>query len=283
MKLPEENPVFPEEINNPGTNPFSEFLVLLAAVGLLLAGTVIVISIAFEKVAHYIPYSWEPDIMGSFETDEEYAEVQKYLQKLAEEIAIDLDLPEEMKVNVHVIDGPPNAFATLGGNMMVTTGLLRVVQSENGLAMVVGHELMHLKNRDAIASFGSSILVSIAISSVFGSNSSASFLGNKGTVVTMMGFSRDMESEADAGASQGLLSRYGHTGGGTEFFDYIMSHHDEPEWELLFRTHPLSEDRVDAIQEASKFSSSTSLAPLPESVLAFQTEEPEKDKDHQDG
>ena len=45
-------------------------------------------------------------------------------------------------MTVHAVQDPTvNAFATLGGHVFVFTGLVDSLDSENGLAMVLAHEL----------------------------------------------------------------------------------------------------------------------------------------------
>ena len=61
----------------------------------------------------------------------------------------------------------PNAFATLGGHIAVTSGLYRRMPSENALALVLAHEIAHVSARDPISALGGSatlaLLVALAV------------------------------------------------------------------------------------------------------------------------
>lgn len=50
-----------------------------------------------------------------------------------------------------VVDSPtPNAMAMPGGVVLVTTGLLKFLQSEDELAIILGHEVAHIEERHAM-------------------------------------------------------------------------------------------------------------------------------------
>ncbi|MEC9410786.1 MAG: M48 family metalloprotease, partial [Pseudomonadota bacterium] len=64
-------------------------------------------------------------------------------------------IPQEAEipsVKVHWLPNvdAANAFATSGGNIHVTRGLLDAVNSENGLAMVLAHEYAHIELRHPV-------------------------------------------------------------------------------------------------------------------------------------
>jgi metalloendopeptidase OMA1, mitochondrial len=49
---------------------------------------------------------------------------------------------KQQRWKVHVIENAqPNAFVLPGGQIFVFTGILRVVQDEDGMAAVLGHEV----------------------------------------------------------------------------------------------------------------------------------------------
>ncbi len=57
------------------------------------------------------------------------------------------DIPYTFQV---VRDGQINAFATMGGFVYVTTGLLQAADNEAQLASVIGHEIGHIASRHAV-------------------------------------------------------------------------------------------------------------------------------------
>ncbi len=56
--------------------------------------------------------------------------------------------PQRYQFRFAIINDPvPNAFATAGGYVYVTTGLLRTIETEDELAAVLGHEVAHVNKR----------------------------------------------------------------------------------------------------------------------------------------
>jgi predicted Zn-dependent protease len=57
----------------------------------------------------------------------------------------------ELKWQFTVLDSPrPDAFATRGGYVYITRGMLALLRSENDLAAVLAHEIAHISTRDAL-------------------------------------------------------------------------------------------------------------------------------------
>jgi Zn-dependent protease with chaperone function len=95
-----------------------------------------------------------------------------------------------------------NAYATIGGQMVFFGGLLKQLGSEDALAMVMAHELAHLKYRHASAALGRGVAVGVILSVVsaeLGRNAAGGLLNQAG-IVTLLSFSRDQERAADEAA-----------------------------------------------------------------------------------
>ena len=91
-------------------------------------------------------------------------QVEAYLARLGAELAAEMDLPPGMTIEMHYTDlDVPNAFATLGGHIIVTSGLYRRMPSENALAMVIGHEIGHVKARDPISAVGGAVILTLPL------------------------------------------------------------------------------------------------------------------------
>jgi Zn-dependent protease with chaperone function len=75
------------------------------------------------------------------------------------------NLPEG--VGLFVADrSEANAYATLGGSVFVTRGLLENVENEETLAFVIGHEIGHIVARDPIRRLASDMPFSISLAFV---------------------------------------------------------------------------------------------------------------------
>lgn len=78
------------------------------------------------------------------------AEVAGYVDNIGQRLvpfSVRSDIPYTFQV---VRDDSINAFATMGGYVYVTTGLMRAADNEAELASVVGHEIAHIAERHAV-------------------------------------------------------------------------------------------------------------------------------------
>jgi Zn-dependent protease with chaperone function len=148
----------------------------------------------------------------------------------------------------------PNAAVVQGGTIVVFTGLLDRVQSENGLSFVLAHELAHTANRDHLRAMGRGIVLFAVSAILTGSSSGVTELLAPVAHLGQAKYSRERESLADARALKVLNCRYGHAGGATELFSALegvdkglfgaSSHY--------LASHPSMQSRIQALQAAIK-------------------------------
>jgi beta-barrel assembly-enhancing protease len=251
------NPRLPQEdVNVSADKPLRNFFAL--ALGALAAGALCVGLLAYlgGTFAHLLPYSVEESLIEPYarQRPQRGGTVESYLQGVADRMVADakLPLPEGMRVRVHYVDEPAiNAFATLGGHMAVYRGLLERVSDENMLAMVMAHEIGHLRLRHPIRSLGRGVAFAAALSVVSagaGSRVADNVLGQSG-MLTLMTFSRTQEEEADADALAALAAVYGHAGGAQQTFAMLQAANARglPEPPKILSTHPLTQDRIDRL------------------------------------
>jgi Zn-dependent protease with chaperone function len=125
--------------------------------------------------------------------------LQDYVARLGAELAADMGLRDDMELEFLVVDGSTiNAFTTLGGYIFVFDGLVRELDGENGLAMVLAHEIAHAANRDPLAAASRGVLLQLMMSALSGNRgfdpASAGELGSE----LMLGiYSREQEEAAD--------------------------------------------------------------------------------------
>lgn len=161
-----------------------------------------------------------------------------------------------------------NAYAFPGGSIAATRGILLALDNEAELAALLGHELGHVNARHTAEQMSKGALTNALIGSVAmiaGTQSQAlgeltSQLGMVGAGALLASYSRDNEREADAlGLKYMVKNGYG-ASGFVELMDILrsMSKHKPSAIELMFATHPMSDERyqtaVDAVnhQYASK-------------------------------
>ena len=172
--------------------------------------------------------------------------LQDYVEGLTEQIAGHMDVPDGLRIRVHVIKGSVvNAGATLGGHIFVFEGLLHRLDSENGLVMVLAHELAHCINRDPLRSAGRGILWEVAVSSFQGTNLPGVDFGENQLMLNV--YSRKQEQAADRQALATLQARYGHVGGATQLFEVLRESGADAGSPELLSTHPAIDRRIGAI------------------------------------
>lgn len=254
-----ENPEVPHEVNVSRDNALVEFLRLLAGVGLCVLAIAAVLYFAGGWLARRIPFATERGWVGDNvlgidvapAAAGERAEIEQYLQTLSDELAATMSLPESMSVRVHYTEAEiPNAFATLGGHIAVTSELYRLMPSENALAMVLAHEIAHVKARDPISALGSGASLALVFALVSGE---ADGLAPRLAGLVQLGYSRGAERRADREAVAALLARYGHAGGGASLFE-VLAEREHPVAGALptfLSTHPADAERIDDLERAA--------------------------------
>ena len=281
-----ENPEIPEGINVTAEHPLKDFaILLLAATGILIA-TVLALSLLAGYLVRYVPFAQEKALVSGLSSQWQQAECaatkqkQQYLQDIANQLAANMDLPKDMSITVHYsTDATVNAMATLGGNIIIFQGLIDVLPNENALAMVIAHEIAHVRNRHPIVALGRGFAVLMAITSLTGVGDELMqrWVNNMG-MLTLFSFSRTQESEADVDALQALLKTYGHVEGAEAFFEYAAKQ-SRPELSVLLSTHPGLEDRVALIQKFAHEHDAAGkheLRPLPDFLLLHEPQAPAK-------
>lgn len=277
------NPKIPEGINTSKEHPLKEFSFLLIGALLLIVSATFILGFFGGWLAGKIPFSAEVKIASYYKAPskdqneaqkdsphlQEQQKLQTYLQSLADKIHDIQKMPEEMKITVHYMTGDTlNAFATLGGHVILYRGLLEKMPSENALVMLLSHEIAHVKYRHPIKSLGRGVAASIAIATIAGSADSNA-LGEAGLLTTLH-YTREMEQQSDEEAMHTLHSLYGHIAGGADLFKEFQKMRDKegmPEAPAFFSSHPLDQERIDNFSIMAKTNNwkiEGKLTPLPD-------------------
>jgi len=241
-RLPESN------VNVTPTSPLREFFVLLLGAIGIIVGIYFFLGLAVNFVVPRISPEIEQKIAGpllnsmagSDNTSEKAKIVQTLIDKLQGQCA---KLPYQLTVYLH--DSPlVNAVALPGGNVVVFSGLLEKVESENELAFVLSHEMGHYVNRDHLRGLGRALIFMTLSAILFGPDSSIGNLLARSLDVTEMGFSRKQETLADEFGLDILYCNYGHVGGATDFFNKIRTENNTSRLGHYFSTHPQNQKRI---------------------------------------
>lgn len=252
-----ENPRLPEGINVSPTHPLKEFALLVAGISAALAVAALALSLLAGQLARYVPFAYEQGIARGVAGQLPQAPAsagdrqrEAYLQDLADRLARAMDLPADMPLTVHYSPSPTvNALATLGGHIVVFRGLIDTLPSENALAMVIAHEIAHVRHRHPIVALGRGFTLVLLLSAVAGIGDGAveHWLGGIGTLQALS-FSRGQETEADDDALRTVLASYGHLGDAGAFFERVVDQSARPALPALFATHPDPAARIERIR-----------------------------------
>ena len=159
-----------------------------------------------------------------------------------------------------------NAYAFPGGSIAATRGILLKLDNEAELAGLLGHELGHVNARHTAEQMSKGMLSQIVvggISILAGTQGSAygelaSQLGSLSAGALLASYSRDNEREADALGMKYMVQQGYGSKGFVGLMDMLnsLSKQKLSSAELLFATHPMSDERfqtaVDATQTTYK-------------------------------
>ncbi|MFA0731320.1 MAG: hypothetical protein LKKZDAJK_002543 [Candidatus Fervidibacter sp.] len=163
----------------------------------------------------------------------------------------------KMAYTVKVVDDPePNAFTFPGGFMYVTTGLLKLAQSEHELAAVLAHEIAHNTRLHALRMVRKENRLSLPVllsmlAATFARSETAAQVAQVvvGILQVMrLGYSRDMEREADEAAFRYLQQAGYNPVGLLTFFEKLQRLEEQTMPPQLlpgyWTTHPAINERI---------------------------------------
>jgi predicted Zn-dependent protease len=205
------------------------------------------------------------------------------LEEYINEIARRMTPPElheqGVPIRVRILRDPSlNAFAYPNGAIYVHTGLLARVENEAQLASVLGHEMTHVINRDAVRQYRSTrnkviaanvaaVAASIGISAVAGEQwrqgnaVSAAVIGQTanvmlglglqlGLLAAVNGYGRSMEDQADVGAMR-LMTQAGYDiNEAPKVHQMLLQRYGDPSRleNFFFGNHSRNQERIENYQ-----------------------------------
>jgi Zn-dependent protease with chaperone function len=245
-----------DDVNASDTHPLVESSTLFVGLSAILILIVMVLVFLVELALYFIPTekeaalfrNWLPeDIVTVSPVDERLYQTQLLLDRLAFHWG---DAPYEFRVEIDD-SGDPNAVALPGGLIVVTTGLLDQVESENELTFVLGHELGHYRNRDHLRALGRGIVFSLAYTVMTGRN--ASDVGIDVADLALRSFNRKQELAADDFGLELVYTQYGHVDEVWRLFERWGDDEDSV-FEVVgyISTHPQTKDRIEVLEELAR-------------------------------
>jgi Zn-dependent protease with chaperone function len=250
-------PRHPEtNVNVSPTHPLKEFAILAGGLLAIVVGVYLALGLAVDWIVPHISLGLEKQLagafMGRFAENDEAADTTRSLQALVDQLQTQC-APLPYKITVHVQPSKAvNAAALPGGHMLVFSGLLAEMSSENELAFVLAHELGHYANRDHLRGLGRALILMAASTVLLGADNSVNDMIGQGMALTELSFSRQQETQADAFALETLFCHYGHVAGATNFFGKIPKSGDPGRFGHYFASHPENRRRIARLEALAR-------------------------------
>jgi len=249
----EETEYIPKElkgnVNISQTSPLKNFFVLLGGLLGIIISLYVILGFAVDIIVPKISINFEKAIGGvflkKFKRMDNNRENQNILDRLSREMPA-----SGLTYRVYTVPGKRvNAIALPGGNIILFSGLLDKVGSENEIAFVLAHELGHFANRDHLRGLGRGLVFFVLSVFISGNDSSMTgFIANSLTNVEMK-FSQKQEKDADLYALKLLNKSYGKVDGAIEFFKKVSAAVKRGKFFYYFSTHPHPEKRLEFIRQ----------------------------------
>lgn len=247
--LPEQNDNISHE------HPLKDFVVILGVLSVIGALSFWLLGLAVDAMVDNMSHETEARLYELMPSSSSEVQAKPPPRQVKLQAMVDqMRACAGIRVPAHVTlqqSEVPNAAVMPGGQIVVFTGLLDEVKSQNGLAFVLAHELAHITNRDHLRGLGRGLVLFGVSAVLLGSDAGLTEIlapvGHLGTAT----YSRSREEAADAAALRTLNCYYGHVGGATEFFDAMKG---EPsaltELSHYAASHPSMQTRIDRLNAA---------------------------------
>ena len=202
------------------------------------------------------------------------AQFHPYLDALGQRLAKESPR-QDVTYQFHVADmAEPNAFALPGGYVYVSRGLLPLVNSEDELAGVVGHEIGHVAARHSVQKISKQGPLAVVFGIASGLAGLVSpfvehLIGGIGDLtqgLIFSPFSRGQETEADR-VGQEMAANAGWDPAALSAFLFTLEREvelmsKEPRKSSFFDSHPATPDRVKKTAEHAKELTPATRAPI---------------------
>jgi len=208
--------------------------------------------------------------------------LNNYINLVGQTLALSSDAPEVFNgYHFLVLDSDEiNAFATPGGHIFITKGLIRCCRTEDALAAVLAHEIGHIQKKHGLQSIQKARLtqaftiLAVEGTKAFGPAELAKLtetfedsISDITTTLITNGYSRSFEYEADE-TSAVILGRLGYNPAALTDMLRVMETTLKPGGLDFAKTHPSPQDRIDRLKKSGL--QEVSVSPPPARQARFQ-------------
>jgi beta-barrel assembly-enhancing protease len=172
-------------------------------------------------------------------------QINQYVTQIGQRLASSsqrTDLPYTFQI---VRDSAVNAYATMGGYVYVTTGLMQTADNEAQLASVIGHEIGHIEGRHLVRQMRQTAVTRGLLSAAGLDRSAAVNIGAELAIRRPRG--RQDEFDADQRGLR-MITRANYAESAMPSFMQKLVRQGSPP--SILSTHPAATDRVVALEAA---------------------------------
>lgn len=212
---------------------------------------------------YYIGRSVAASLMAVYKPDDNAA-MERYVNLIAQSLLVNSEEPQPY-AGYHVkilASDEMNAFATTGGHIFITTGLIKCAENEDALAAAIAHEISHVQLKHGTNVIRSSRISDAATKSVSAYLANLedtkeiavvmdSFVNDQINSLVTKGYSQKQEFDADANAIKLMYD----AGYNPDEILSLLNKMDElygKDAGGMFKTHPSPKDRIKSVTKELK-------------------------------
>jgi predicted Zn-dependent protease len=214
-----------------------------------------------DKEEYYVGRSVAARILSTYEIYRD-RELTEYINEIGQTVALHSDKPSTYAgYHFAILDSKEiNAFASPGGTIFITRGMIKAVNSEDELAAVLAHEVAHINHRDGIASIKKArwteavTIIGASAAKEYGSKDLSQlvtlFEGSIDDIVKTLvvnGYGREQEYSADK-SSLAILKLSGYDPAALKDFVTRLIKKGKTSKGGMLQTHPATNDRLENIK-----------------------------------
>jgi predicted Zn-dependent protease len=225
-------------------------------------------AVGVTPLAHIIPWSWEQKLGKAVQLDLKNndcrynPEADALLLRLVKRIYPLGPEDRDFSIEVRVAQDPVvNAYAALGGEITLNSGLLKRAESPEEIAGVLAHEIGHVHHRHIMEGALVHLFTAQGINMIFGNGTSAAGFAK---YFLNMDFTRSQEAQADEDGLLRLQKAHVDNQGFKRFFERMGK--DEPGSAFL-SDHPSSRERMEMVDQFKNQDTQPIMTPAEWEVL----------------
>ncbi len=207
-------------------------------------------AVGIAPLAHVIPWSWEKRLGNAVQLDlngkdcRYNSQAEALLQRLVSRLYPIDPGDKDFSIEVKMVKSPVvNAYASLGGKIMLNSGLVSKAESPEEIAGVLAHEIEHVHHRHIMEGALVHLFTAEGINVIFGSGTSASSFAK---YFLNMDFTRSQETQADEEGLRRLQKAHVDNQGFRRFFERMEK---EESSSVFLSDHPSSRSRAEMTEK----------------------------------